>query len=102
MNVVLPLHVLATVIWLGGLFLLSVVFQPSLGQSDSATALSRWHRTLSIFKNDEFSTFCEKFWKQDLNKPFYKITEAKGGQVAVASKLAYQVSVRSLFTISFL
>ena len=41
-------------------------------------------------------------WKRKLNKLLYKITEAIGGQVAVASKLAYQMSVRGLFTISLL
>jgi hypothetical protein len=53
-------------------------------------------RILACFRN-----IFSLFWKRNLNKLLYKITEAKGGQVAVASKLAYQMSLRRLFTISF-
>jgi uncharacterized membrane protein len=47
--VAIALHILAVIIWLGGLFLLSVVLQPSARPLDSATALPLWHRVLSRF-----------------------------------------------------
>ena len=49
MTFVLPLHTLAVIVWLGGLFLLCVSFYPSVQQLESATALSLWHRILSRF-----------------------------------------------------
>jgi len=49
MTFVLPIHVLATIIWLGGLFLLSVVFAPSARRLDQAPALFMWHNVLSRF-----------------------------------------------------
>jgi uncharacterized membrane protein len=49
MTFVLPLHTLAVIVWLGGLFLLCVSFYPSVRQLESATALSLWHRILSLF-----------------------------------------------------
>jgi uncharacterized membrane protein len=49
MTAALPLHILATIVWLGGLFLLCVVFPPSTRNLDSKTALSLWHKILSLF-----------------------------------------------------
>lgn len=49
MSVALPLHILAIVVWLGGLFVVTVVFAPSMRPLDSRTALPLWHRTLSRF-----------------------------------------------------
>jgi uncharacterized membrane protein len=45
----LALHILAAIIWLGGLFLLCVVLQPSARPLVSVIALSLWHRVLSRF-----------------------------------------------------
>lgn len=49
MTVVLPLHILATIILFGSLFLLCVVLQPSAPSMEKAIALSFWHRILSRF-----------------------------------------------------
>jgi uncharacterized membrane protein len=49
MTFVLPLHTLAVIVWLGGLFLLCVSFYPGGRQLESAAALSLWHRILSRF-----------------------------------------------------
>jgi uncharacterized membrane protein len=49
MTFVLPLHTLAVIVWLGGLFLLCVLFYPGAQRLESATALSLWHRILSRF-----------------------------------------------------
>ncbi|MDE5443126.1 hypothetical protein GWG65_17015 [Bradyrhizobium sp. CSA207] len=49
MAAALAIHILAAIIWLGGLFLLCVVLQPSVRPLDPATALSLWHRVLSRF-----------------------------------------------------
>jgi uncharacterized membrane protein len=49
MTFVLPIHTLAVIMWLGGLFLLCVSVYPTVRQLDSATALSLWHRVLSRF-----------------------------------------------------
>jgi uncharacterized membrane protein len=49
MIVVLPLHILATIILFGSLFLLCVGLQPSAGPTEAAIALSFWHRILTRF-----------------------------------------------------
>jgi uncharacterized membrane protein len=49
MTFLLPLHVLATIIWFGGLFFLSVVLRRSAHDMDSASAMKLWNDTLSIF-----------------------------------------------------
>jgi uncharacterized membrane protein len=49
MTVVFPLHILATIVFLGGLFFASVVFQPIARGLDIETASSLWHQVLSRF-----------------------------------------------------
>jgi uncharacterized membrane protein len=49
MSVALPIHIVATVVWLGGLFLLSAVLQPSIRHFDSKLVLSVWSQTLGRF-----------------------------------------------------
>jgi uncharacterized membrane protein len=49
MSVAFTFHTLAVIVWLGGLFFLCVVSQPSTRDLDAETALSLWHRTLSRF-----------------------------------------------------
>jgi uncharacterized membrane protein len=49
MTVVFPLHILAIIVFLGGLFFASVVFQPLTRGLDSETASSLWQPTLSRF-----------------------------------------------------
>ena len=49
MTIVVPLHTLATIIWLGGLFFLCFMFQPGTHQPDATMALSSWQRVLSRF-----------------------------------------------------
>jgi uncharacterized membrane protein len=49
MTASLALHILAPIVWLGGLFVLCVVFPPSARNLDSKTALSLWHKILSRF-----------------------------------------------------
>jgi uncharacterized membrane protein len=49
MTVVLPLHTLAAIVWLGGLFSLCFVFQPSTRNLGIETAMSLWHPMLSRF-----------------------------------------------------
>jgi uncharacterized membrane protein len=49
MSVAFTLHTLAVIVWLGGLFLLCVMVQPSTRDLDSEIALSLWHRMLSQF-----------------------------------------------------
>ena len=46
-GLVLAIHILAVIIWLGGLFFLVVVLGPSAKSLDAAAAPSFWHRTLS-------------------------------------------------------
>ena len=46
-GLVLAIHILAVIIWLGGLFFLVVVLGPSAKALDAAGAPSFWHRTLS-------------------------------------------------------
>lgn len=49
MTVVLPIHVLATIIWLGGLFVLSLILWPGLGRMESVSRLPLWQKILSKF-----------------------------------------------------
>ena len=49
MTIVFPLHILATIVFLGGLFFALVVFQPIARGLDLETASSLWHRMLSRF-----------------------------------------------------
>ena len=49
MSIAFTLHTLAVIVWLGGLFLLCVVFQPSTREVDTKTAMSLWHGMLSRF-----------------------------------------------------
>ena len=49
MTVVLPLHILATIVFLGGLFFASVVFQPVARGLNIETSSSLWHQILSRF-----------------------------------------------------
>jgi uncharacterized membrane protein len=49
MTVVFPLHILAIIVFLGGLFFASVVFQPLARGLDSETASSLWQQMLSRF-----------------------------------------------------
>lgn len=46
-GLVLAIHILAVIIWLGGLFFLAVVLGPSAESLDPAAVSSFWHRTLS-------------------------------------------------------
>jgi uncharacterized membrane protein len=46
-GLVLAIHILAVIIWLGGLFFLVVVLGPSAESLDAAGASSVWYRTLS-------------------------------------------------------
>ena len=46
-GLVLAIHILAVIIWLGGLFFLAVVLGPSAKFLDAAAAPSFWRRTLS-------------------------------------------------------
>jgi len=49
MPFVLSVHTLAIIIWLGGLFLLGVVFRPGSERMDPATAFPLWDRVLRRF-----------------------------------------------------
>lgn len=49
MTVVFPLHILAIIVFLGGLFFATVVFQPLARGLDSETASSLWQPMLSRF-----------------------------------------------------
>jgi uncharacterized membrane protein len=44
-----PIHVVAIIVWLGGLFLLAVVLGPTTGAMDPAARAALWHRLLSRF-----------------------------------------------------
>jgi uncharacterized membrane protein len=48
-SIAAPVHIVATIVLLGGLFLLYAVVRPSIGTVDSRTALSLWHTMLSRF-----------------------------------------------------
>jgi uncharacterized membrane protein len=45
----MAVHILAVIIWLGGLFLLCVVLTPSVRNLDLTTAVPLWHGVLSRF-----------------------------------------------------
>lgn len=49
MTLVFPLHIVATIVLLGGLFFGSVVFRPIASDLDIETASSLWERMLSRF-----------------------------------------------------
>jgi uncharacterized membrane protein len=49
MTVVFPLHIVATIVLLGGLFFASVVFRPIARDMDIETASSLWQQMLSRF-----------------------------------------------------
>jgi uncharacterized membrane protein len=49
MPVVISIHTMATIIWLGGLFFLCVILQKGTRQLDLTTGLSLWHQLLSRF-----------------------------------------------------
>jgi uncharacterized membrane protein len=49
MTVALPLHIVATIVWLGGLFLLCVVLQSTTRNMELKAALLLWHKVLSRF-----------------------------------------------------
>jgi uncharacterized membrane protein len=49
MTVVLPLHILATIVFVGGLFFASVVFQPVARGLNIDTSSSLWYQILSRF-----------------------------------------------------
>jgi uncharacterized membrane protein len=46
-GLVLAIHILAVIIWLGGLFFLAIVLGPSARALDAAAAPSFWHLTLT-------------------------------------------------------
>lgn len=49
MPILLALHVLAAVIWVGGMFFAYVVLRPSTGPLEPATRLTLWHRVFRRF-----------------------------------------------------
>jgi uncharacterized membrane protein len=49
MIVVFPIHLVAIIVWLGGLFALMVVLSPATRAMDSVAHASLWHRALSRF-----------------------------------------------------
>jgi len=49
MTIVFPVHIVATIVLLGGLFFASVVFRPIASGLDIQTASALWHQTLSRF-----------------------------------------------------
>lgn len=49
MIIAFPIHVIAVIVWLGGLFLLAVMLGPTAREVDSAASASLWHRLLSRF-----------------------------------------------------
>jgi uncharacterized membrane protein len=49
MPVLLPLHVLAAVIWVGGMFFAYLVLRPSTGPLQSEARLTLWHRVFGRF-----------------------------------------------------
>jgi uncharacterized membrane protein len=42
MNIALPIHLVTVIVWLGGLFGLSVAFRPSTRDPQSVSRLFRW------------------------------------------------------------
>jgi uncharacterized membrane protein len=49
MIVALPVHIVAIIVWLGGLFLLTVVLGPTIRELAPTASISLWHRVLSRF-----------------------------------------------------
>jgi uncharacterized membrane protein len=49
MAVLLAMHTLAVVIWVGGMFFAHMVLRPSAGPLDAALRLPLWHRVFSSF-----------------------------------------------------
>lgn len=49
MAILIALHVLAAVLWVGGMFFAYVVLRPSAGALDSETRLALWHRVFGKF-----------------------------------------------------
>lgn len=49
MAILLALHTLAVVIWVGGMFFAHMVLRPSAGPLDPATRLPLWHRVFQRF-----------------------------------------------------
>ena len=49
MAVLLALHTLAVVIWVGGMFFAHMVLRPSAGPLDAAIRLPLWHRVFQRF-----------------------------------------------------
>ncbi len=49
MAVLVALHTLAVVIWVGGMFFAHMVLRPSAGPLDAAIRLPRWHRVFQRF-----------------------------------------------------
>jgi uncharacterized membrane protein len=49
MTILVVLHVLAAVIWVGGMFFAYVVLRPSAGQLDPPSRLALWRRVFSLF-----------------------------------------------------
>lgn len=49
LGLVLGLHLVAIVVWLGGLFFVTFVAAPSIGRLDPATARPLWRRLLASF-----------------------------------------------------
>jgi uncharacterized membrane protein len=45
--IALPIHILAIIVWLGGLVVLTVAFEPSIRGFDSKLVLPVWSRTVS-------------------------------------------------------
>src|SRR5580658_4236629 len=49
MSLGLAVHILAAVIWVGGMFFAHLVLRPSAGPLDTPTRLALWHRVLGRF-----------------------------------------------------
>jgi len=49
MPILVTLHVLATVVWVGGMFFAYMVLRPSAGPIEPAVRLALWHRVFSRF-----------------------------------------------------
>ena len=49
MSLALTFHILAAIIWIGGMFFAHVVLRPSAGALDLPTRLALWDRVLSSF-----------------------------------------------------
>jgi uncharacterized membrane protein len=49
MIIAIAVHILASVIWVGGMFFAHVILRPSAGPLDQAQRLALWHRVLSRF-----------------------------------------------------